>query len=109
MCWVSHTINHCFLDGPGAPASFQQGGHRPTRRGGTFMGQVIGMKAFHRKNGWIYGGFMVDLCHCTRVRVHARTLKSVKAAKAAKPPWNAQAAKPQSPHLHSADFYNMLC
>ena len=37
--------------------------------------------------------------HCTRVRVHARTLKSVKAAKppwnaqAAKPPWNAQAAK----------------
>ena len=31
--------------------------------------------------------------HCTRVRVHARTLKSVKAAK---PPWNAQAAKPQS-------------
>ena len=48
--------------------------------------------------------------HCTRVRVHARTLKSVKAAKpqsrhgtlkpqsrkAAKPPWNAQAAKPQS-------------
>ena len=28
-----------------------------------------------------------------RVRVHARTLKSVKAAK---PPWNAQAAKPQS-------------
>ena len=68
MCWVSHTINHCFLDGPGAPASFQQGGHRPTRRGGTFMGQVIGMKAFHRKNGWIYGGcmwiyggYMVDL------------------------------------------------
>ena len=33
--------------------------------------------------------------HCTRVRVHARTLKSVKAAK---PPWNAQAAKPQSRH-----------
>ena len=35
------------------------------------------------------------LVHCTRVRVHARTLKSVKAAK---PPWNAQAAKPQSRH-----------
>ena len=37
----------------------------------------------------------VVICHCTRVRVHARTLKSVKAAK---PPWNAQAAKPQSRH-----------
>ena len=34
-----------------------------------------------------------SIFHCTRVRVHARTLKSVKAAK---PPWNAQAAKPQS-------------
>ena len=35
------------------------------------------------------------LVPCTRVRIHARTLKSVKAAK---PPWNAQAAKPQSRH-----------
>ena len=73
---------------PGSPMSrsYSEGsGFRPGKREALGTNETWGWNGENR-------GIYVYL-HCTRVRVHARTLKSVKAAK---PPWNAQAAKPQS-------------